>query len=246
MNDRPQPETHALIRKFQRGAHLATRELVALESVPVRIKHFDEERDIVSSCSGSSDCFLLLSGFVVRYRLISSKKRQIYGIQLKGDMPDLQTLFLDKSDHNISNLGPVTIGLVAKSDLRWIIDTFPNIAHSIWRDTLIEAAISRAWMSRIGRRNAEQRVAHLLCEFIVRSRRAGAAKDNIVEMPLTQNVIADAIGLSSVQVNKSLMRLKCMGLIQLRYRKLEIFDFIGLCEIAIFDPIYLHIGIGGA
>jgi CRP-like cAMP-binding protein len=105
---------------------------------------------------------------------------------------------------------------------------------------LIDAAIFREWINGIGRREARQRIAHLLCELFVRMRAVGLTKGNSCQFPLTQSVLGDALGLSTVHINRSLMELRGLGLIILEKHGLTIPNLEKLEEYASFDPLYLH------
>jgi CRP-like cAMP-binding protein len=116
----------------------------------------------------------------------------------------------------------------------------PRIAGALWRETLIDAAIFREWMVGIGRRSAHARIAHLLCEMLVRMRAVGLAEDHACELPFTQTGIGDALGLSTVHVNRTLQELRGAGLITLRGGALTVMDWEGLQGAGEFDLTYLH------
>ena len=107
--------------------------------------------------------------------------------------------------------------------------------------TLVDEAILREWVGNIGRRTASQRIAHLLCELLVRLKAVGLAEDDVYEFPLTQAELADAAGLSTVHVNRTLQELRAAGLITLKSRLLTIRDVERLKALAGFDPAYLHL-----
>jgi CRP-like cAMP-binding protein len=237
---RPQPEVHALIRKLQPHADLTPSELDVLGSILVQIRFIDSNTNIVTTGDRPTLCCLILSGFAYRYRILASGRRQIFSVHVPGDIPDLQSIFIDTMDHSIATLNQATIGLISLAAIRNLTTCCPRITGMLWRETLVDAAISRAWMARIGRRNADQRIAHLLCELFVRSRNAGLARDSTVPLPITQNELADSLGLSGVQVNRSLRQLRLQRIIELRTGVLTILDWDGLSRVAMFDASYLH------
>jgi CRP-like cAMP-binding protein len=116
----------------------------------------------------------------------------------------------------------------------------PDLAHLFWRCTLIDAAIFREWMVGIGRRSAFTRIAHLFCELIVRMQAVGLSSGRSIELPLTQTDIADALGLSTVHVNRTLQEIRGAGLVELTRAKLVALNWERLCEAGEFDPTYLH------
>jgi CRP-like cAMP-binding protein len=111
----------------------------------------------------------------------------------------------------------------------------------MWHDTLVDASIYREWIANIGRRDALARVAHLLCEFSLRLRVAGLGQENGYEMPMTQEQIADTVGLTSVHVNRTLKALEAENLIERRStRAITIGDWRKLADAGDFDSTYLH------
>jgi CRP-like cAMP-binding protein len=96
-------------------------------------------------------------------------------------------------------------------------------------------------MLGIGRRTAYTRIAHLLCEVFMRLAAVGLTNGYECDFPITQTEIADALGLSTVHVNRSIQELRAAGLIDLRRSALTILDWDGLTRAGEFDPVYLHI-----
>jgi CRP-like cAMP-binding protein len=116
----------------------------------------------------------------------------------------------------------------------------PQLAYLFWRDTLIDAAVFREWMVGIGRRSAFKRIAHLFCEMIVRMQAVGLSSNYSIELPLTQTDIADALGLSTVHVNRTLQEIRRAGLINFQRGKLVAVNWPGLREAGEFEQAYLH------
>ena len=116
-----------------------------------------------------------------------------------------------------------------------------RINRALWWATLVDEAVLRAWLVNVGRRDALQAVGHLFCELYVRMRNVGLAAGETMELPLTQEEIGDALGLTPVHVNRVLQRLRADGLIALKRGALEILDMAALERVAGFNPNYLHI-----
>jgi CRP-like cAMP-binding protein len=96
-------------------------------------------------------------------------------------------------------------------------------------------------MIGMGRRSAYTRIAHVLCEVFVRLKAVGLANGHECELPITQTELGDALGLSTVHVNRSLQELRGHGLIRLRGKSLVILNWDRLTEAGEFDPLYLHL-----
>jgi CRP-like cAMP-binding protein len=116
----------------------------------------------------------------------------------------------------------------------------PTIGEAFWRDCLVDASTSREWVVNVGRRDAPARVAHLLCEFGTRSESTGLSRDGKFELPMTQEQLADATGLTPVHVNRTLQRLGAQGLIVRTMRSINVVDWQGLKLVAGFNAAYLH------
>ena len=111
-------------------------------------------------------CDVLLAGFAYRCKILADGRRQIVSIHVPGDFLDLVGLHLGTSDHTINTIGPTTIATIPHADLLQLAGTHAKLAHLLWRDTLIDAAIYREWVVNLGARQGLARVAHSLCEIV--------------------------------------------------------------------------------
>jgi CRP-like cAMP-binding protein len=111
----------------------------------------------------------------------------------------------------------------------------------MWVDALIDASIFREWVLNVGRRDARSRIAHLICEFAVRADAAGLSTNGRYELPMTQEQIGDATGLTSVHVNRTLKTLAADGLLHRDKRFLTVTDPGHMRSVADFSALYLHL-----
>jgi CRP-like cAMP-binding protein len=236
-----QAQSGLLLRKLGRIDDLTYDEKRAVLNLPMKVKVFDADVDIVRDGDRPSDCALVLSGFVCRYKILPDGKRQILGLYIPGDMPDLQSFPLQVPDYGVGTLVRSNVGLIPHECLQDMLRNYPNLTRTFWRETLIDAAIAREWMIGLGRRSAYQRTAHLLCELHLRMMVVGLAKGDGYDLPLTQNELGDTLGLSTVHVNRVLQDLRREGLITLRGSALRIPDTRALQAAGEFDPAYLHL-----
>jgi CRP-like cAMP-binding protein len=235
------PEHNILIRKLRSISPLADDEMHCISTLPFTTKSVAADQDIVREGDRPSECCLIVEGFACRYKLTDQGKRQIFSFHMPGDVPDLQTLHLEVMDHSLMTMKPSKLAFIPHESLNRVLDRCPRVAKVLWRDTLIDAAVFREWMIGIGRRSAETRISHLLCEVLVRMRAVGLADGHACEWPITQAEIGDALGLSTVHVNRSLQELRGKGLITLRGSILSVRDWEGLKHVGEFDPTYLHL-----
>jgi CRP-like cAMP-binding protein len=147
-------------------------------------------------------------------------------------------------DHGVLTLTNCTVAQIPREALLEMTEKHPRIVRALWWTTIVDEAIVREWVANVGRRTASQRIAHLFCELLTRLKAVGLAEDDPFEFPLTQAELADATGLSTVHVNRTLQELRASGLITLKGRLLAIHDAERLKALAGFDPIYLHLAPG--
>jgi len=238
------PNQHAtskLIRKLESIATLSNEERQAIESLPVRINVLNARQDIVRDGDKPSHCCLVLEGWTCRYKLLSEGKRQIFSFNVPGDIPDLQSLHVDTMDHSLATVTKATVSFIPHESMRELAARFPGIASIFWRDTLIDAGIFREWMVGMGRRSAFERIAHLFGEMYLKLQAVGLAGDYRCPMPVTQVDIADALGLTSVHVNRVLKEMRARSLVTLRSNTLVIEAWDELLRLSEFDPTYLHL-----
>jgi CRP-like cAMP-binding protein len=184
---------------------------------------------------------MVLEGFTCVYKLTTEGKRQIVAFHVPGDIPDLQSLHLKVMDTSIATVSRCRLGFIPHEALQALCNRYPRIAAALWRETLVDASIFREWMTGIGRREAYNRMAHLLCELFVRLKAVDLIEDETFDLPITQTELADAIGASTVHVNRVLQELRADGLIRSRGTQVHILDWERLKAVGDFDPLYLHL-----
>ncbi|MDR7039291.1 CRP-like cAMP-binding protein [Methylobacterium sp. BE186] len=231
----------ALVRKLESIARLSDAERRAIESLPAKPRLLQPGQDIVRDGDRPSQCCLILDGWACRYKLLGAGKRQIFSFHIAGDVPDLQTLHLHVMDHSICTLTEATVAFIPHDSLRDLITRFPGLAEIFWRDTLVDAAIFRAWIVCMGRRSAYEHIAHLFCELYLKLRAVGLADGYRCPLPITQIDLGDALGLTNVHVNRVLQEMRRQGLITLRDHTLAIESWDELSRISEFDPTYLRL-----
>ena len=229
-----------LIRRLQINTRLAPADLEAIRALPITIKEMPAQSAIVREGEQPTQVGLIVQGFACRSKTTDIGKRQILSIHIPGDIVDLQALHLRIMDHDVTTLSASTIGFIQHEALRALTRERPVIAEAMWRETLIDAAVFREWIVNIGRRPAENRMAHFIAEFAKRLEGVGLAKGDQFDFPMTQIEMADALGLSAVHVNRVLQGLRRSGILDLRNHSLSIRDLPRLIELADFDDLYLH------
>jgi CRP-like cAMP-binding protein len=229
-----------LLTRLKRTSALSDQDVEAINKLPIDMKIVKGGHNIVATGDRPSACCLIIDGFVMRAKSTTNGKRQILSIHQPGDIPDLQSLYLHVMDHDVSTLGESVLGFIPHAPLRELIRARPTVAEILWRDTLIDAAIFREWILNVGQRSASSRIAHVLLELFSRLKLIGRVKNNSFQLPLTQIHLGDAVGVTSVHVNRTLQELRSQGLVEVANGLVLIHDEKKLTEIAGFDPLYLH------
>jgi CRP-like cAMP-binding protein len=235
------PTSHPLVRKLDSIFKLTDDERTALVNLPMQVSDIRADQDVVREGDRPSRSFAVLDGFCCAFKMTGEGKRQIMAFYIPGDTPDFQTLHLPTLDHSIGTLTPCKLAFVQHEALNALCDDFPRIGRAFWRDTLINAAIFREWMTSIGQREAYPRIAHLFCELLTKMQAVGLADGHSFDFPITQGEIGDALGLSNVHVNRTLTQLRTDGLIEIRGSRVTIPDWEKLKATGDFDPAYLHL-----
>lgn len=235
-----------LIRKLETIDDLSSDERSAVEGLAMTERRIRADHDLVREGDRPSQCCLIVEGFACRYRILDDGKRQIFSFHMPGDIVDIQGMHLPVLDHDVGTLVTCDVAFIPHQSLNHLIAEHPRIGRLFWRDTLIDAAVFRAWMVGMGRRPAKAQMAHLFCELFVRFELVGETKANTFQLSATQGELGDALGLSTVHVNRVVQELRAAGVITLARGTLTIDDWDGLAEIGRFDPNYLHLHRRGA
>lgn len=231
-----------LIRKLERFTKLSADDKRALErAVAGRERCLGAREDIVREGDRPRHVNLILTGYACRYKMLEDGRRQIMAFFVPGDLCELRVFILRQMDHSIATVAPTRLAEIPRDAVQELTERHPRVTRALWWNTLVDAAISREWTVNVGQRTAIERLAHLLCEFFVRSRAVGRTEGDSCELPMTQIELADALGLSPVHTNRVLQELRASGLIALRNGMLSIPDLEALQVVALFDPTYLHL-----
>ena len=209
------------------------RECGHVRNVPARTDLIHEGYDV-------GPLFVVLSGWACRYQLLPAGSRQITAFLMPGDCCDMHLAAEHVMDHNIATLSSCRIATIPRSRFHHLIETRPALTRALWWSQVVDEGVLRAWIVNMGRRTAVERVAHLMCELFVRARNIGLTDDEGLELPLSQTVLADALGLTSVHVNRVLRSLRQDGVMDFRRGRLVIPSVAKLAQVAGFDDQYLQ------
>ncbi len=200
---------------------------------------FRVDQDMLEEGAALRQVSVILEGWACCYKQIEDGRRQIIAYLIPGDVCSTPLVFPNVINYSVRALTSVRVARMDVHDILTAMEQSPVIARAFWLDMLATAAIQREWTANVGLRTARERIAHLLCEIIIRMRAVGLADENSCTLPLTQEEIGETVGLSTVHVNRTLQELRASGLITLKHQQLIIPDFSALRSVAQFDGSYL-------
>ena len=229
-----------LIHKLDRLAPLEAEDVAAIAALPVQFETVPRLRQMIRERDTPARCCYLADGFAARHKVTATGARQIVSFHIPGDLLDIQHLLLNRADHSVETITRARVGWIPKDVLLRLAWERPSVGRALWRDCLIDASIFREWVLNVGRRDAMSRIAHMLCEFVARCEAAGLGSRENFELPMTQTQIGDATGLTPIHVNRTLKVLDGEGAITRDRNRFGVLDWTRLCQIADFDPAYLH------
>jgi CRP-like cAMP-binding protein len=233
------PSSLSRTRLWKSGL-LSHEEQEAIEKAVSPAKSVSGNIDLVREGERADALFIITDGWACRCMSTREGGRQIPTLLLPGDVANLDSLMFDQLDYGVRTITEVTTVSLPQDRALALAAQHPGIARAFTWLGLIENVTLSKWALSLGRRSAIERVAHLLCELSVRLGRSSDGKSSF-DFPLTQEQIADALGLTSVHVNRMLGQLRIDNLITSVNRIMTIPDVAKLGRFGGFDPRYLHI-----
>jgi CRP-like cAMP-binding protein len=233
--------SNPLIRKLEHGAHLTDGDRTVLQDLTSRTRRVARHSDISPEGQRPENVHLVMEGFACRYKTLRDGRRQIVAFLVPGDFCDLHVAILGEMDHSIGTGWGCTLVDIPRPTIEDLTAHHPRITRALWWATLVDEATLREWLVNMGQRKADRQTAHLVCELLVRLQMVGLVTEDSFEFPITQEDLADTLGVTSVHVNRVLQDLRAQGLLEWRSKRLRIPDVERLMAFAEFDPKYLHL-----
>jgi CRP-like cAMP-binding protein len=230
----------AVTSRLEAFTKLSADDRSALASITRNFRYVDARRDIISEGDKPRDVHLVLDGWACRYKQLPDGKRQVVALFVPGDFCDVNVYILRQMDHSIGAITRLKVAMISPDEMNALTAERPRITQALWWHELVAAAVQREWTLNLGQRSAHERLAHLLIELYMRLEIVGRACDGRCDFPLTQNDLADATGLTSVHVNRTLQELRRDGLLELERKQLQILDLQRMMDLSMFNANYLH------
>jgi CRP-like cAMP-binding protein len=235
------PAADLLAGKLKEHSRLTGDDVAELERLTYHRRSLQPNEDFIRQGDRPDVAALVLTGMVARYHLLKNGGRQYLSFNIAGDLPDAQSLFLDRMDHAVCALDKVELALMPHKEITRVFERRPAVGLALWRETLIDAAIFRETITNNSGRPARMRMAHLFCELFYRARASGLTEDNSCSAPLSQVQIGEALGMAIATVNRTLQSLRRAKLIEFRGGVLIVRDWKRLTAVGDFNPGYLQL-----
>ncbi len=226
------------VQKLKNLADLSSADTDALVALTSNPRDYDSKQDMIREGDSPGPVFVVLKGWACRYKILPSGTRQIMAFMLPGDCCDLHIGMLAEMDHGLQALTPCEVALIPGDRMEVLLEDHPAVARALYKSQLIDEGILRAWIVSMGRRSGVECVAHLMCELYLRSFSINST--NEIAFPISQIVLADALGMTPVHVNRILKELRLAGAMSIERGNLVVTDPLKLVNIAGFDENYLH------
>jgi CRP-like cAMP-binding protein len=224
-----------LARKLGSFMQLSAVEAQCLSDMQLSSVRMKAGKELVHEGQTGHLAYILQDGWACSFKLLPDGGRQIINFPLPGDCVGLRSVLLRTSDHSFSALTDVVVSSVEASRMMDVFNEFPRLGAAIlWAASRDEAMVVEHLVN-IGRRSAVERTAHFFLELCERLRLVGLASEVEFICPLNQYVLADALGLSAIHVNRVLRQLRERKLMTLKDRKITIQNMPALKQLAGFQ-----------
>jgi CRP-like cAMP-binding protein len=233
-----------ITKDFLRGRRrdrLSAEDLAVLEAAVERVEVYPARKVVSRRGDRMRYSTLLIEGYMCRYMDARDGYRQLLSYQVPGDFVDLHGYPTKHIDHDIGAITEATVALVPHERLDAIMASHPRLAAQLWFSTMLDSALHREWVFRMGRLDAAGRIAHFLSEAHCRMHAVDRSAGGSFDLPLTQQDLGETTGLTSVHVNRVLRRLREDGLALVSRGKAQILDVAALARLGEFDADYLYL-----
>jgi CRP-like cAMP-binding protein len=231
--------TFPLVEKLKPYLALSNAEVEGLGDLHEPRRKFARHREIIVAGRRYDNFFILCSGVASRYKVLADGRRQILDLGLPGDFIGFPSCLFDVAVNSVSSLTDVEIAPVSFGNLFSVFARFPRVGTALFCSLERDLAMYGEHLVDLGRRSAYERLAHLILELLVRLRAAGLADDLSYALPLTQELMADVLGLSGPHINRMVRCLRDEGLATIEGQRVVIHDLASLSTLAGFEEHYL-------
>jgi CRP-like cAMP-binding protein len=231
--------TVPLTQKIAEFISLAPDEISLLLEFQSGSRFFRRGQEMIIEGKSYRTLFIVMEGAAVRYRILRDGKRHVLNVVLPGDIAGIPGCFFENALYSVRALTDLSASPLSLARLMNLFQTHPQLAAKLFWSFSCEAAIYAEHLIAVGRRTALERVAHFLLELLIRLQAVKLADERSFSLPLTQELIADALGLSIPYVNQVLRSLRDDDLVHIKGKLVVINDVEALSSLVDFERNYL-------
>jgi CRP-like cAMP-binding protein len=224
-----------LIRKLAHFVALSSEEAGVLNDLQSDRLTVRRHREIITEGRSYDALYVVIEGYSIRCQVLRNGGRQVLNVVLPGDFIGFPSSFLERAQYTVTALTETILSPMPHGCLMNLFNLYPRLAAKLFWSFATETAMYIDHLTNIGRRSAVERVANFLLEMLSRLKVIGLADENSYHLPLTQEQISDALGLSAPHLNRTLRELRADALLDLQGRRVIIRDLDGLRALAGFN-----------
>ena len=238
---RPAEPVHSpLVRKFSHLVELSNQEIAWLEGLHGDRRLIPAGMEILAEGDRFTETLVVNGGWAIRYQALPDGRRQIVNFFLAGDIIGPFASVIEASEHAVAAITDLEVSVFRPQRILKLFAEAPRLGALYGWSAGRDEAIVAEQVVRLGRRSAFERTGHLLLEILRRLQMVGLAGERTFRMPLTQEILADTLGLSAVHMSRTLRRLRAARLVELADRRVTIPDVPRLQRITDFSTLYLE------
>ncbi|MDW6025947.1 Crp/Fnr family transcriptional regulator [Mesorhizobium sp. BAC0120] len=230
---------HPIVSRLTGAMKLGAADLACLEAIFERDLSIKRQGELVVEGSEFRKLCFVREGYAIRYRLLRSGKRQILNVILPGDVIGFAVCFFDRSAYGVVSLTELSCAVCSLDAYIRLCYTQPQFGLVLSWLAAHEAATYAEHIVNLGRRTPLERLAHFLLELHARLREVGRAEEASFDLPFSQPVMADVLGLSVPHLNRVMQRLRADNFIASNSRRVELTNLEGLRRLAQYQPLSL-------
>lgn len=232
-----------VVTRLSRHTQFEAIELEALRELPGRLVQTELRSDFVRLGEETDEASFVVEGLIGRFDQTRKGDRQVVGIYLQGDIPDLHSVVIPQASSALHAFTVSTLIRIPHAALKLAAAQHAGIAQALWRESALDVAKVSKWVLSVGRKDAVSRMAHLICEVACRSTGSATPGDTDFGFPVTQMDLGDMLGLSPAQINRTVKSLRLANLVSVDHGRVRILDWKKLSMIADFDARYLSLAL---
>lgn len=230
---------NCLVEKFGSYRELSEEETAFLAALQEEERSFESGTEVIVQGQESDFLYVLRRGWAYSYKDLSNGERQVLEFLLPGDFLGVREFAFNRALNFVVLSTDARLCPFPKTRIHEIFDGYPNLAATMVQISTREQALLVERIVSLGSRTAYQRVLHQILELLIRLRTVKLTEGRRFHLPISQAVLADAMGISKIHVNRTLSKLRKDRILSLEKRTVEILEFRKAVEISEFEDYYL-------